>query len=280
MEPGVGALMMPLVNMHSHTHLCGHGEGTVAELARAAADAGLSVLAITEHFPLSFAFNPNGDEAMRADAVEGYLQGIERARAAHPGMTILSGCEMDWLGALEDRSARERDTSRFDVVLGSVHFIDGWGCDNEDNAGPWLEEGGPDRIWTRYIDEWCAMAASSERFDVLSHPDLPKKLGHYPTFDLAPAFERMAEAARDAGRMIEVNTAGARKACREMYPAPALLAAFHRAGVPCTVGTDAHAPADVASGITDAYALMARAGYTQLTVPLPHGERRSIPLAP
>lgn len=270
--------MMPLVNTHSHTALCGHGTGTVAELAAAAARAGLSVLAITEHFPLSEAFNPHHDEAMPASAVTGYLADIERARAAHPNMEIFSGCEMDWLGAREDRTASERDTSRFEVVLGSVHFIDGWGCDNEDNDGPWLEEGGPDRIWERYVDEWCAMAASAERFDVLAHPDLPKKLGHYPTFRLSRAYERMAEAARAGGRMVEVNTAGALKACREMYPAPELLAAFRRAGVPCTVGTDAHKPADVAYGIRDAYALMARAGYDCVTIPLPHGQRRELPI--
>lgn len=270
--------MTPLVNTHTHTALCGHGEGTVAELVDAACRAGVSVLAVTEHFPLSDAFNPNHDEAMPASAVEGYLAAIEEARAARPGIEVFSGCEMDWLGALEDRSADERDTSRFEVVLGSVHFVDGWGCDNEDNEGPWLEEGAPDRIWERYVDEWCAMAASPDRFDVLSHPDLPKKLGHYPTFPLVPLYERMAEAAREGGRMVEVNTAGAVKRCGEMYPALDLLRAFRRAGVPCTVGTDAHAPAGVAFGIRDAYALMARAGYDCVTIPLPYGQRRELPI--
>ena len=278
MESGVALAVTPLVNTHTHTVLCGHGEGTVAELVAAACRAGVSVLAVTEHFPLSDAFNPNHDEAMPASSVAGYLASIEEARTANPGIEVFSGCEMDWLGDLEDRSAEERDTSRFEVVLGSVHFVDGWGCDNEDNAGPWLEEGAPDRIWERYVDEWCAMAVSSGRFDVLSHPDLPKKLGHYPTRPLSAFYNRMAEAAREGGRMVEVNTAGAVKPCREMYPALDLLRAFRRAGVPCTVGTDAHKPADVAFGIRDAYALMARAGYDCVTIPLPYGQRRELPI--
>ena len=123
---------MPLVNTHSHTALCGHGEGTVAELVAAADAAGIEVLAVTEHFPLSGVFDPRGDEAMPRESVAGYLADIDRARAERPHMTILSGCEMDWLGAAEDRTPAERDTSRFDVVLGSVHFLGTWGIDNED----------------------------------------------------------------------------------------------------------------------------------------------------
>ena len=108
---------MPLVNTHSHTALCGHGEGTVAELVAAADAAGIEVLAVTEHFPLSGAFDPRGDEAMPRESVAGYLADIDRARAEHPHMTILSGCEMVWLGAAEDRTPAERDTSRFEVTL-------------------------------------------------------------------------------------------------------------------------------------------------------------------
>ena len=99
---------MPLVNTHSHTALCGHGEGTVAELVAAADAAGIEVLAVTEHFPLSCAFDPRGDEAMPRESVAGYLADIDRARAEHSHMTILSGCEMDWLGAAEDRTPAER----------------------------------------------------------------------------------------------------------------------------------------------------------------------------
>lgn len=250
----------------------------MAELVAAADAAGIEVLAVTEHFPLSGAFDPRGDEAMPRESVAGYLADIDRARAERPHMTILSGCEMDWLGAAEDRTPAERDTSRFDVVLGSVHFLGTWGIDNEDIEGPWLEPGAPDRIWRQYVDEWCAMAASPDRFDVLSHPDLPKKLGHFPTYSLEPLYARMAEAARAGGRMVEVNTAGAVKRCAEMYPTLKLLSAFRRAGVPCTVGTDAHKPVDVAFGIREAYELMARAGYDCVTIPLAHGERRELPI--
>ena len=112
----------------------------------------------------------------------------------------------------------------------------------------------------------------------MSHPDLAKKFAYYPTYDVAPLYEQAAEACAAAGRMVEVNTAGAVKRCAEMYPTLKLLSAFHRAGVPCTVGTDAHNPVDVAFGIREAYELMARAGYDCVTIPLAHGERRELPI--
>lgn len=80
----------------------------------------------------------------------------------------------------------------------------------------------------------------------MSHPDLAKKFGYYPSFSLESLYDEMAEAARAGGRMVEVNTSGGYYACAEMFPAPGLLAAFCRAGVPCTVGCDSHDPANVA----------------------------------
>ena len=64
-----------------------------------------------------------------------------------------------------------------------------------------------------------------------------------------------------------------------MFPAPDLLRAFCRAGVECTVGTDAHTPGNVARGIEQAYQLLLQAGYQTVTVPTADGDRRHITIA-
>ena len=221
---------MPLVNTHSHTALCGHGEGTVAELVAAADAAGIEVLAVTEHFPLSGAFDPRGDEAMPRESVAGYLADIDRARADHPHMTILSGCEMDWLGTAEDRAPAERDTSRFDVVLGSVRFLGTWGIDNG-HRGPWPNRA---RLTASGANTWTNGAQWRPRPTVsMSFPTLmrEKKLRSFPDLSAwSPCMRAWLEAARAGGRMVEVNTAGAVKRCAEMYPTLKLLSAFRRAG--------------------------------------------------
>ena len=270
---------MELVSTHCHSRYCGHGEGEVEAYACAAEEAGLATLAFTEHFPLSGAFDPDGYLSVPEQAMGSYREAVAEAAQRHPSLEVLCGVELDYLGDLEDRALGPAELDGFDVVLGSVHFIDGWAFDDPAQRGRWEEPGAPDAIWRRYGELWCEAAADrSLRFDVMSHPDLAKKFGYYPSFDLGPLYEAMAEAAAAGGRMVEVNTSGGYYACAEMFPAPALLEAFCRAGVPCTVGTDAHVPVNVARDIRKAYGLMARAGYRSVTVPGKGGARRSIAL--
>lgn len=271
---------MELINTHCHSRYCGHGTGEVAAYADAAAAAGLTTLAFTEHFPLSDAFDPDGYLSVPAADLPAYLAAVEQARRDHPDMEIICGCELDYLAADEDRALSAADLAPFELILGSVHFVDAWPFDDPAQRGAWDEPGAPDRIWRHYAEVWCQAAADpAQPFHVMSHPDLAKKFGFYPSFDLAPLYEAMAEAAAAGGRMVEVNTSGSYYACAEMFPAPALLAAFCRAGVPCTVGSDAHDPANVARDIERGYALMAQAGYRCVTVPSRSGDRREIPLA-
>lgn len=270
---------MELVNTHCHSKYCGHAVGEVEDYVRAAEEAGLSLLAVTEHYPLSSAFDPDEHLSVPLRDVPRVLDAIEQARAAHPALEIVVGCEMDYLGSHEDRLIAPEDLAPFKFILGSVHFVDGWAFDDPAQRGRWQEPGAVDAIWNRYVELWCEAASDrSQPFDAMAHPDLAKKFGFYPSFDLAPVYERMAEAAHEGGRMVEVNTSGAYCDCAEMYPAPALLAAFCRAGVPCTVGTDAHDPKNVARDVERAYALMHEAGYREITVPTQTGDRRAIPI--
>ena len=92
---------MELVNTHCHCVYSGHGTGSIAEYADAAAAAGLTTLAFTEHFPLSAAFDPDEYLSMRPQMVNAYLAEIDEARARHPQIEFVTGTEMDYLGALE-----------------------------------------------------------------------------------------------------------------------------------------------------------------------------------
>ena len=64
---------MELVNTHCHCVYSGHGAGTIAEYADAAAAAGLATLAFTEHFPLSVAFDPERYLSMTEGNLPRYL---------------------------------------------------------------------------------------------------------------------------------------------------------------------------------------------------------------
>ena len=266
---------MELINTHTHTGFCGHAEGTVDELVEAAQAAGISTLAVTEHYPLTAAFDPKEFLSMPASRLEEYCHAVHAAREAHPDIDVLLGCEFDWLGDDEDRDLAQIDFGRFEVILGSVHFVDGWAFDSQNTLERW-EEVGPDTVWRHYFETWCEAVLSDLPFTVMSHPDLVKKFAYYPSFDPAALYKDAAEALRASGRMAEVNTSGSYYPCKEMYPAPTLLREFNKAGIPMTVGTDAHLPGNVSRDIGLAYRLLYECGYREITVPTKDGDRRCI----
>lgn len=270
---------MELINTHCHSKYCGHGEGEIAEYAALAEAAHLTTLAFTEHYPLSEAFDPQGYLSVPAKDMAAYEGAVLSAREQYPSMEILLGIELDYLSSTDDRQLDEEELASFDLILGSVHFVDRWPFDDPAQRDAWDEEGAVDRIWERYVDLWCEAAADrSQPFDIMSHPDLAKKFAFYPTQPLQSLYDRMAEAAQAGERMIEVNTSGLFYACKEMFPSLDLLKTFRRAGIPCTVGTDAHKPAVVARLIQEGYDLMAEAGYSEVTVPERGHGRRVIPI--
>lgn len=269
---------MELVTCHTHTVYSGHGTGSVEELVAAAQAAGVTTIAVTEHYPLTDAWDPDHSVSMTGSEEERYLADIADAAVAHPGIDVVCGCEVDWLGDREDRVFDGSSFAAYKWILGSVHYIDGWAFDDPALVDTWGAHGSVDDVWRRYFELWCDAAASDMPFDAMSHPDLVKKFGFRPTFDPASLYDRAVEAAKSAGRMIEVNTSGMFCPCAEAYPALDLLSAFCRAGVECSVGSDAHAPENVVRGIGDAYRLMREAGYRHVTVPTPDGDRRRIPL--
>ena len=102
---------------------------------------------------------------------------------------------------------------------------------------------------------------------MLAHPDLAKIFGRRPDpAFLAELHERIADAAAGAGLALEISTAGLRKPVGELYPDPALLRACIARGVPITIASDAHLPADVGRDFDRALALARGEGCETVTV--------------
>jgi len=273
--------MRELIDCHIHTARCGHAEGTLEEYLAAGVERGISGMVITEHLALPGHLDPDHTLSMPACELDDYLVEIDFMRQRFPGLDLITGLEADYLpGILHDTrasldAARSRpDGPRF--VLGSVHFIGDWVFDDPGRIHEW-EQHSVEAAWTDYFSLWCD-AARCGLFDVMAHPDLVKKFGHRPSFDLGALYEEAAAAAADGGVLIEVSTAGLRKPVGELYPGHELLAAFHAAGVEATVGSDAHHPDEVGYRIERAYDAMQRAGYTHASFPVGDGTYRRIEL--
>lgn len=273
--------MRELIDCHIHTERCGHATGRVDDYIRAAVERGLVGIAITEHLALPEELDPHRHLSMPACDLEDYLVEVDLTAQRYPEITVVTGLEADYLPdrvaqtATALAQARERaDGARF--VLGSVHFIEGWAFDDPHHLDEW-DSKDVDAVWRRYFELWCD-AARTGLFDCMAHPDLPKKFGHRPTFDARELYGEAASVAASNGVAVEVSTAGLRKPVGELYPTHDLLVAFRAAGVPVTVGSDAHEPAEVGFAIAQAYDAAMRAGYTEVQFPDGSGGWRSIAL--
>ena len=102
---------MELITTHTHTCFTNHGEGTVEELVSAAVAAGVSTIAVTEHYPMTATFDPDRYLSMPAERMGEYLAAVEAAREAHPEIEVLVGCEMDWVRGRVLRRALPRDVA-------------------------------------------------------------------------------------------------------------------------------------------------------------------------
>ncbi len=280
-----------LIDFHLHTRYSGHGEGSVDDIAAVAQAKGLAAISFTEHYILPDGIDDEHGFSMSLDTARAYRDEVLAARERYPGLDIVYGTEVDWLGSRawpggvgiipsdnDDKTGYlSAVAGEYEYILGSVHFVDGWAFDNPEYLDEW-DRRDVDAVWLRYFELFCELAASDVGICCLSHPDIVKKFGHRPSFDTRELFEHVAKTVAAHGKMVEVNTAGARKPVGELYPGHQLLSAFCDAGVDCTVGSDAHCAAEVGLGISDAYGLMASVGYSHVAVPCAGGDRRYLSL--
>lgn len=243
---------------HMHTPLCRHATGEPSEYAAKALERGLDEIGFSDHSPMPK--DDFDDWRMLPGELEDYLDRVARARRDFPGLEIRLGLEVDYIPGQEDWIRELAARHSWDYFIGSVHYIGDWAFDNPNLISVWQARD-TFEIWDAYFER-LTMAAASGLFDIIGHADLCKKFGYYPERDYTPLYDRFLAAASSTGVAVELNTAGLRKDCKEIYPALAFLRRAHEAQVPITFGSDAHQPGEVAADFTRALAHAKSAGYT------------------
>jgi histidinol-phosphatase (PHP family) len=245
---------------HMHTPLCRHAVGEPVEYARRAVELGLTEIGFSDHSPM---LRDDFDNwRMRNDQLDEYVAQVRRAQKEFPQLTIRLALEVDYLPGHEDWIRQLAARHPWDYFIGSVHYVsETWDIDNPAKLSEWKKRDAFE-VWQIYFNR-LTLAAESKSFDVIGHADLPKKFGIRPTQDCTPLYEKFLNAAAKADIAIELNTAGLRKDCREIYPSRELLQLAFQKNVPITFGSDAHAPGEVGLNFADAIALARSVGYTQ-----------------
>lgn len=263
-----------LVDYHVHLERGGLSRENAMRFVRQAQALGLSEIAFTEHAYNFVEFAPMlarpdyvcvHGHGFRIDEYIALVEGMK-----DEGLPVKLGVEFDYIPETIDRVAEVLNRYPFDLVIGSVHWIDEWGFDIE--ASSWC---GVDVRWaySRYFELACAAAASGV-FDCLGHPDvikvfgarMPQQAGAERSSELGRYYDALVSAAKAGDACLEVSSAGLRRPAGEAYPAFDLLKQAYERGVGVTMASDAHEPEEVGSRYDELESWARAAGYTTATV--------------
>lgn len=244
-----------IVDLHNHTPLCNHAEGTIEEYVQEAIDAGTKVFGFSDHAPMDF----DPQYRMKFEEMQQYEKDVLTAQKKYKNeIKILLGYEVDYLPGHMDSRILEADV---DYLIGSVHFIEGWGFDNPEFIGKW-ESQDIDEIWKKYFDTIEDMA-KSKLFNIVGHLDLIKVFKFMPKGNISKMAHKALLAIKNADMVLELNVAGFRKDVKESYPSASLLKDAYALNIPITFASDAHKPEQVGLFHDEIVQLAKEVGYRE-----------------
>lgn len=252
------------VDYHIHTKMCGHAVGEMEEYVQAARRKGLLEMGFSDHIPMYFLPPDERDLsiAMRQEELPEYVRRVREAQQKFYPYPVKFGIEADYAPGMEEELAAILKLYEFDYVLGSIHFLAGWGFDNPLNIAEY-DKWDIYELYSLYFST-LGRAAASGLFDTIAHPDLIKKFGFRPDRDIRELYENTVKIIADAGVCIEINTAGLRVPAGEIYPHVDFLGLCFRNKVPVSLGSDAHSPEQVGANFGEAVQLLKSVGYTEV----------------
>lgn len=244
------------VDLHNHTHFCNHANGSMREYIEKAIELGIDVYGFSEHAPMDF----DKHYRLPIENVDAYENEVKLLKKEfEKDIEVLLGYEVDFMQHIPMLDSILN--AKVDYLIGSVHFLDGWGFDNPEFIGTY-QNANIDKIWQDYFDCIEAMAKSN-LFDIVGHLDLIKIFKFMPNKDIKIIAQNAIKAIKKSNMVLEINPAGYRKPINEQYPSKELLEMCYEFDIPITFGSDAHEIAQVGFCYEQAVQLAKDIGYTK-----------------
>lgn len=251
---------MFLSNYHTHTELCLHASGTVGDYCRAAAEAGLVTLGMSDHTPL-----PDGrwdHVRMRMEQLPGYVDAVRSAAIANPSLRIFAGLECEYAPEYES-FFRDELPDKYGIeylLLGQHWFL---------HKGEWVSsfDRGHDAALLGSYARHLIEAMSTGLFAFVAHPDCFGAAGNLWGAEYDAISRDILAAAEELCIPLEINAYGFRKPLiattageRPMYPLVEFWRLAAEYDIKVVISSDAHRPCDIVANMYDALALAKECG--------------------
>lgn len=265
-------------NHHTHSNFC-DGSNPPRDYVKQAMEKEFSLLGFSSHAPMPF---PN-TFALQLENVDEYCQTIRSLSYEYAGrLEIYLAMEIDFIPGMLEDFRHWKSKANLDYVIGGVHlvkppdderlwFIDGPKREIFDHG---LNElfGGDIRVAVRTYFYQLNQMIEKQAPDIIAHIDKIKMHNQERFFSindpwyLGLLFESL-ELAKEKECIVEINTRGLYKArCNDFFPGVKVLKTIKDLGIPVTLSSDAHAPAEIAGSFPEAINVMKTAGIKELVV--------------
>lgn len=258
---------MQYIDQHLHTDSSEDSIAVMADMAEAAAAAGLDAICFTDHCDLIY-FNRAGVPDPRChDFWSRSMREYNKLRE-YPNLKIRIGMELGEINQDPENARRCYETEGLDFTLGSVHsiknHIDFCLIKYQDYDECY-------KLVDQYLDENIETAKLGY-FDSLAH--VGYTIRYMKPYGIEIDYSQFKDKLKviysiliQSGKGLELNTSGLRQGADTTFPTSYMMKLYKQCGGEIvTIGSDAHSDADVGSHFKQAAELLADAGFRYLTV--------------
>ena len=254
---------------HLHSNHSGDSSTPMEEMVKQGIALGLDTLCFTEHNDFDFPITESDPEGKFTLNPDSYLYELISLREKYANqITLLFGIELGLQPSCVMQNAVLAKSYDFDFIIGSSHLVNG-----EDPYYPaYYENRTEEEAYRYYFQSELENIKKFQNFDVYGHLDYVVRYG--PNGDRAYTYDKykdvidpvlMALIEKEKG--LEINIGGMKRGMREFHPVSDILRRYRELGGEIiTIGSDAHAPEDMASHFDTAAEVLKSCGFSYYTV--------------
>lgn len=240
----------------------------VLQFVSAAHEKGIDEIQILDHTHRFIEFEPIYEELKQyevqkvwlenkkmkfKDHISDFVSLMKEIKSMDLPVKVTYGLEVCYVPQHEDYIRKVLSEYDFDFIVGAIHSIDGILYDMSFSRELLWDQFDANHIYQRYYELVCLLI-ESDLFTQLAHPDTIKLFEIYPTYDLMPTYEKVAQLLNEHHMKAENNVG-----CYYRYHHPdkglsddflKILKDYH---VQMITASDAHKPSDVGTCIKDVY---------------------------
>lgn len=256
-------------DFHLHSNFSGDSDAPMEDMLAKGIELGLTHMCFTEHMDMDFPVTADTPEGMFTLNTDSYLYELLKYRGKYAAkLNVLFGVELGLQPHLSKELAAYAKSYDFDFIIGSSHL-----CHHKDPYFPAFYEGrSEEAAYREYFSSIIENVQKFTNFDVYGHLDYVVRYGPNTDTDYSYAkyrdlFDELLQLLIDNGKGIEINTGGIKYGLKELNPCTDVLKRYKELGGEIiTIGSDAHAPADICNGFDRAAAILSECGFKYYTI--------------